>query len=96
MGSIAFRVLDEIWISIIQPEVVKAHVGLFPLDHAVSVVSNDDDGDVNAKSHSRFEFLGVHHEAAVAANGCHRLLRMNQFGCNRRRQSGAHRRQRIV
>ena len=74
VGAVGFGVLDEVWVAVVQAVVGEAHVGLLPADHAVTVVTQDDHGDVHAQAHSGFQFLAVHHEAAVAAHGDDRAL----------------------
>ena len=31
--TVAFRVANEVWITVIETEFLQAHIGVFPLDH---------------------------------------------------------------
>ena len=84
IGSVRFGVLHEVRIAIVQAVIIEAHVGLFPLDHAVRVVAQDHDRDMKTQSYGRFYFLLVHHKTTVTANRGHRFFGVNQFGSDRR------------
>ena len=53
---------------------------LLPLDHAVARVVEDDDDDVQLHPHRRLELLGIHHEAAVAAERDALARRLDHLG----------------
>lgn len=44
--AVALGVEDEVWVAEGEAVVGKFHVCLLPADHAVGVVSEDDDGEV--------------------------------------------------
>ena len=53
---------------------------LLPLDHPVARVVEDDDDDVQLHPHRRLELLGIHHEAAVAAERDALARRLDHLG----------------
>ena len=69
VGPIAGGVLDEIRVAVVEAPIGKAHVGLLPLDHAVAVVAQNEDHEVHPEAHCGLQLLGIHHKAAVAADG---------------------------
>jgi hypothetical protein len=89
------RERDEIRISECHAEVGKAVGVLFPADHALSIVLQDQHHKI-LEAHCCFQLLGIHHEAAVAADRKHLSSRMEQRSHNPRRQARAHRGQRVV
>ena len=58
---------DEVRVAELDPERPPELVALLPVDEAVAVVAPDDDGDVRPDPLRGLELLGVHQEAAVAA-----------------------------
>src|SRR3546814_9410213 len=65
MRAIGFGIFDEIGVAIGQPPILEAHIRLFPADHAIAVVVEDQHGDVEAEAHRGLHLLAVHHKAAV-------------------------------
>ena len=80
----------------VSPEIGEAVDRLLPADHAVGVVVQDQHDQVELQPDRGLQFLAVHHEAAVAADRHHAPVRIQHGGHHRRRQAGAHGRQRIV
>src|SRR5690606_32781392 len=80
----------------VQAKVLKRHVRLLPLDHAVAVVAQNQNDQIQSETDGGFQLLRVHHKAAVTADGDYAAIRINQFGSHGRRQAGTHGGQRIV
>jgi len=96
IGAISLGILDEVRVAIVQPEIGKTHVRLLPADHPVAVVAQDHHGQVHLQPYSSFQFLAVHHEAAVTAHRHHRPVRAHQVCGHRRRQAGTRGRQGVA
>ena len=90
IGAIGTGVVDEIRVTEIQTEVLEIHVVLFPLDHAVAVIAQNQYHDVELQAHCGFQFLAVHHEAAVADDGHHAPVRVHHLGGHAGGQAGTH------
>ena len=58
--AIAFGIFDEIGVAIGQPPILEAHIGLFPADHAIAVVVEDQHGQVETQPHCGFHLLRIH------------------------------------
>ena len=67
--AVRLGVPDEVRVTEREAEVGELVDGLLPADHSVGVVLQDEDDQVESEPHGRLELLGVHHEAAVAADG---------------------------
>src|SRR3546814_8420108 len=65
MRAIGFGIFDEIGVAIGEPPILEAHVRLFPTDHAIAVVVQDQHGDVEPEAQSGLHLLAIHHKAAV-------------------------------
>ena len=76
---VTFGIFDEIGVAICQPPILKAHICLFPADHPIAVVIEDQYGDVQFQANCRLHFLAVHHKAAVAADGQHLFVRVQEL-----------------
>ncbi len=81
--AIRLRVLHKVWIRKVESKVFKPHRLLFPLDHAVPTVVDNDDDEMQSKSYGRFQFLRIHHESAVAAHRDDRSIRIDELGGHR-------------
>ena len=96
VGAIGFGIFDEIRIAIFQAPILEAHVGLFPADHAVAAVVEDQHGEVEAEANRGLHLLAVHHEAAVAADRHHLAIRIDHVRRHRAGQACPHRGQRVI
>src|SRR3546814_14240244 len=61
MRAIGFGIFDEIGVAIGQPPILEAHIRLFPADHAIAVVVEDQHGDVEAEAHRGLPQIGRAH-----------------------------------
>ena len=95
-GPIAFCILYEIRVAQIKAEILKTHLGLLPLNHAIAVVPDDEDDQVKTQTNGSFQLLGVHHEPAVAADGHDGPVRIDELCGHGGRQAGPHCGQRVV
>ena len=96
LGAVAFGILHKVGVSIGQAEIDKAHIGLLPADHPVSIIAQDQHGEIEPEAHRRLHLLAVHHEPAIAADRHHLACRVKHRAHHRGRQARAHCRQRIV
>jgi len=63
-------------------------------DNRVVVVGERDDGHVDPLRGQRVQLVNAHHEAAVTGEGDHVAVGVREFGADRRREPGPHRRPR--
>ena len=94
--AVALGVFHEIGVAIGQAEIGKAHVGLLPADHPVSVIAQDQHREIEAEAHRGLHLLAVHHETAVAADRHDLAVGIQHRRHHRARQARTHRRQRII
>mmetsp|Transcript_1878 Transcript_1878/g.5486 ORF Transcript_1878/g.5486 Transcript_1878/m.5486 type:complete len:579 (-) Transcript_1878:556-2292(-) len=87
----------EIRVAELQPKILQAHARLLPPNHAVRIVVDDQDGDVEVVLDGSQQLLGSVHQEASVANDCkHMCLGLNKLGCHGTGHSRTHGGQRIV
>lgn len=96
MGAICLCVFDKIGVAVIKAKILKAIVQLLPLDHTVSVIAKDQNHQIHFKSHCGFQFLGVHHEPTITANGHYPFVGVDKSRRHGRWQARTHGCQRII
>jgi len=96
MGAVGVGIGHEIRIAEGHSEIGELVDRLLPADHAIGGILDHKHDEIELQSHGGLELLAVHHEAAIAADREHALVRIEAFGRDRRREPRAHRRQRIV
>jgi len=69
---------------------------LFPANHAVAAVLDDEHNEIQAKPDGGLQILRVHHEPAIAADGHDAPIWIKKCRDHGRSQTGAHRGQRVV
>ena len=90
VGAVGAGVIHEVRVLEVQAEILEVHVVLFPLDHAVAVVAQNQHHDIQLQAHRSFQLLAVHHEAAVTDDGHDAAVRVHHLGGHAGRQAGAH------
>src|SRR6185312_5649342 len=81
---------DEVGVREVGPEVAAELAVLLPHDRPVLPVLPDDVDDRRLQPDGSLELLAVHEKAAVAVDGDHLALRMDELGGDRARQGEAH------
>ena len=69
---------------------------LFPADHAISGVIQDQNHQVQVQPYRGFQLLRIHHEAAIAAHGKNPALGRKHRRHHRRRKARTHGGQGII
>ena len=64
---------------------------LLHADQAVAVVVEDQRDERHLLAHRGLQLLGIHQEAAIARDGNHVAIRVQQLGGDRARQADSHR-----
>ena len=89
------RVVDEVRVAELDRERPPELVALLPVDQPVAVVAPDDHDDRGADALRGLELLGVHEEAAVAAQRDDLAVGVDELCRDRARQRDAHRREAV-
>src|SRR3546814_20868702 len=69
MRAIGFGIFDEIGVAIGEPPILEAHVSLFPTDHAIAAVVQDQHGDVEPEADRKSVVQGKSVSVRVAFGG---------------------------
>ena len=96
VGTVRAGIVHEVRVGEVQAEILEIHVTLFPLDHAVAVIAENQNHDIQLQAYCGFQFLAVHHEAAVTHNGHDATVRVHHLGGHAGGQAGTHGREGIV
>src|ERR1700738_3481059 len=68
MGPVSLGVFDKVGVSETEPEICKSIRPLFPANHPVPLILDDENDQIEIETDGRLQVLRVHHEAPVATN----------------------------
>ena len=96
VDAVTFGVFFEIGVAKIHAEIGESGGFLLPFYHSERVVVQNYDDQVEFEASGSFEFLGIHHESAVATDCDDGAFGVDEFCGDGGGKSGAHRGERVV